>query len=395
MARAGGDETDDRYAIHVLTMDPGDDLFSRFGHIALVVEDKSYKAEKVYNYGTFDFTDPNLRLTYARGDLNFWLSVWDYSLTLEAYTYFNQTTVKRTLNLSNEQSRELVRLLRTNALPSNRTYSYRHYLDNCCTRIRDILDKVTGGALSEGRQTNHTSHTFRYWTRKSLHRLPVMNTLISFVMGSTIDKPITRYDEQFLPSVLAKDMDASYIGLNKEPLVLKKKTVLERRGPHPDTQSPTSDIVIIVVLFLALALGFIFPIVHKNSSVTKRILGFGLFIWGLLAGLGGLVLFLFWVGTTHYDIHQNENLLIMPPFHLWLIGPGLKLMFVGRVKPLTAVFIKKYLVVCMGLIVLDLVLKIYPFIQDNYQFILFSSAINILALLSLQFSGLLEPFPKN
>ena len=33
-------------------------------------------------------------------------------------------------------------------LDEHRYYAYDHFWDNCTTRVRDILDDVTGGALS-------------------------------------------------------------------------------------------------------------------------------------------------------------------------------------------------------------------------------------------------------
>ena len=56
----------------------------------------------------------------------------------------------RTLDLDEKQTLEIKRRLEENALPENRVYAYRHYLDNCCTRIRDLLDDVLDGAIAAG-----------------------------------------------------------------------------------------------------------------------------------------------------------------------------------------------------------------------------------------------------
>ena len=371
---------DDRYVVHVLTMGPGDDLFSRFGHIALLVDDHEQQSRKVYNFGTFDFDDPELKVKYTRGFLNYWLSVGTFASTIRRYRFFDRELVRRTLNLSGRQAREVAERLEVNARPENRTYMYRHYLDNCCTRIRDILDDATGKALSKGRRDKYTGNTFRDWTRKLLDGLPVVRTAILFSLGPAVDRPITRYEEQFLPLVVAEDLDATFIGAAGESLVARKKTIVERRGPQVGKDVPTVDIVIGVLLFGLLGLGLLVPLIFAGTKITDRFLGLGLFVWGLLGGLGGILLVLYWTITTHYDTHYNENLLLMLPTHLWLIGPGLKLMVVGRVASPTTKALFWYLIFSLALIALDVLLKLGPFIQGNWEFIGFAAACTLASL---------------
>ena len=59
-----------RYRIHAITVDPGEPLFTRWGHIALMVEDQERNTKKVYNFGTFNFSDPELQVKYAQGYLH-------------------------------------------------------------------------------------------------------------------------------------------------------------------------------------------------------------------------------------------------------------------------------------------------------------------------------------
>ena len=32
-------------------------------------------------------------------------------------------------------------------VPENRYYEYQHFLNNCCTRIRNLVDEASGGAI--------------------------------------------------------------------------------------------------------------------------------------------------------------------------------------------------------------------------------------------------------
>jgi hypothetical protein len=383
-AQAKTPEQEGRYTIYVLTMDQGDPLFTRFGHIALVVEDRLMDTQKVYNYGTFDFDDPDLKVRYLKGFLNYWLSVGNLRSTLRFYKRVNRTSVLRTLNLTPAQAAEVAKRLRINALPENRVYAYRHYIDNCCTRIRDIIDDVTDGALSKGRRGEPTGNTYRDWTRDATRNLPVMGKAILFILGPEIDKPITRYDEQFLPKVVAEDLDTSRLGSNGEPLVAEKRVLFTRSGPPVGASIPPMDLAIIVGLFGLLAIGLVLPTVIKRHGIAARLIGFGLVFWGLVAGLGGTALVFLWGFTTHYDTHYNENLLVMPFLHLWLIVPGLKLLFVARLAESTKKFLMYYLVAALALIALDVVLKIGPFIQDNWGFLTFAALCDLFALAAMK-----------
>ncbi len=384
VAAAAEDTSTDRFKIHVLTMGQGEELFTRFGHIALMVQDRETRTKRIYNFGTFDFDDPALAWKYGQGFLDYWLSVGSFGSTIRRYRAYDRELVVRTLDLSSEQAAEVARRLEINALPENRTYAYRHYFDNCCTRIRDLLDDVVGGALSRGRDKTPTGRTHRDWTRKALANMPFWQALVLLILGPAIDKPITRYDEQFLPEVIAEDLDNTRIGPDNRPIVAQKRIVVERRGPPIGIEIPTLDRNLAIGLFFLLGIGFVLPLVLKKRPIAARLIGFGLIVWGLVAGIGGLALVFLWTATTHYDCHYNENLLVMPVLHLWLLGPGLKLLFKGRLKARTARILVMYLLFALGLIALDVVLKLGPFIQDNWNYIIFAVICNVLALFGLR-----------
>ncbi|MDD5307771.1 MAG: DUF4105 domain-containing protein [Deltaproteobacteria bacterium] len=386
-AEDGADEG--RYRISVLTLEPGEELFARFGHIAFVVEDRETGVNKVYNFGTFDFDDAGLRLKYARGFLEYWLSVTSYGSTVRHYGSLGREMVKRELNLTPAQAEEVARRLEENALPENRVYMYRHYLDNCCTRIRDLVDDVTGGAVRSGRDKEPTGRTFRTWTRRALRGFPVMGPLILFSLGTPIDRPITRWEEEFLPEVLSEDLDATVVGKDRAPLVAKRKIVARHEGPLVGTSPPGWELAVSIGILSLIALGFGAAIVLGPRRVAARLAGVGLFAWGFLGGFGGLVLVLF-MCTSHFDTHWNENLLVAPILHFWLLGPALKLLFKARLRERTGAILKWYLAASLGLVLVDLVLKIGPFSQGNYEFLALAAASNALALAALARAGIVS-----
>lgn len=375
---------DGRYVIHLINVVPGGELFMRFGHIAVIVEDRKFETNAVYNFGTFDFQDPALKYRYARGFLNYWLSVIPLPPMIDFYHMLGRGVTIRTLDLSPEQSAEIARRLEINARPENATYAYRHYKDNCCTRIRDLLDDILDGAISAKYKDGPTGRSHRYWTYQALLGMPVMRTIILLIMGREIDKPVSRWDEEFLPEILAEDLDNLRVGPDQKPLIVNKRQLFPSRGPKIGEYTPPEEIIPFIVLFSLLILGFGLPIVLPKKKWTPRFAGIGLTVWGLLGGLGGLLMVLLWTATSHYDTHHNENVLTFPLLHLWLLGPGMKLIFKGRVSEKTARILNWYFIGALGLIALDLLLKIAPGRQSNYEFIAFSAACNLGAWFALK-----------
>ncbi len=375
-ARAGAAsasaEDGGRYKIHVITIGPGDDLFSRFGHIGVVVDDHEQRTRRVYNFGTFDFSDPGLRMKYTRGFLTYWLSVSSYRGLLRAYEEEDRDVVLRTLALPPAAAAEVARRLEINARPENREYQYRHYLDNCCTRIRDIIDEATSGAISRATKRGPTGRTFRDWTRRALEGMPLYSIVILYSLGPAIDRPITRWDEEFLPEVLSDDLDTVILA-DGRALVEGTQIVMKRRGPPIGARIESLDVAVLGVIGLLLAFGLFVPLLARGRGLAGRSLGVGLTTYGLIAGLGGLMLTLYWTWTTHYDTHHNENLLLTPVTHLWLLGPGLKLLFKGDLGARTARFLELYLVVAMLAVLAVIVLKLGPFIQGNWGVVAFAA----------------------
>ncbi len=373
-----------RYSVHIFNVNPGPELFTRFGHIAVLVEDRQQNTRSVYNYGTFDFENPDLKWKYMQGFLTFWLEVVPYRLVLPFYIDQDRTITLRTLSLTPAQAHGLVEKMNVNARLENREYDYRHYIDNCSTRIRDLLDEALDGALKKQFGKAPTGRTYRYWTREALRGMPVVSAIILFSLGPIIDHPITRWDEEFLPEVLGADLDEVRIGPERRPLVARKTVIFESKGPPAGSETGWPDIIAVGMLFTLLILGLGLPILRIRGRRHPRLLGMGLLVYGLLSGLAGLMLVLYWTLTAHTDTHYNENLLVMPPINLWIVGPALMLLIKGRIGERTAKYLKATMIFGLALIAIDLLLKIGPFIQVNYGVIVFSAACYIAGYLGLR-----------
>ena len=101
-ANSGKSETllSDSARISLLTCSPGDELYSIFGHSAIRVSDPLNSLDVVFNYGTFDFYDPNFYPNFVRGHLNYILSAYRYIHFEEEYIEDGRWVYSQDLNIT-------------------------------------------------------------------------------------------------------------------------------------------------------------------------------------------------------------------------------------------------------------------------------------------------------
>ena len=311
--------------IFLVTFGPGDEIPAWWGHIAFVTEERMHGENgemlvrsRMYNYGTFDF-DKKMLANFALGRLEFWLGVTPVVPILELYSKEDRDVRLLPFQLTPQEAGEMAAALKENALPRNRHYLYHHYNDNCATRIRDILDRaVLKGQFSAWLKAQPASMSIREHTRRySAVSLPMM-MLLDFMQNDELDKPITAYEEAFLPDELERRI-LEFSALRAEPLTAKprdffkaQKRAAPRKVP-PKTELPCLGIGMGLALVVG-ALG------HKASQRRRwAIGGLGLLgmLWLVLWGfLGTTLLAMQW--TDHTVTHGNENLFLANP--LLLLG---------------------------------------------------------------------------
>ena len=296
----------DRYTISIITMSPGDPIFFRFGHNAILVRDARRKTHRVFNWGTFSFHEEGLVRKFLQGRLTYWLSIQQLSPTLAHYDSENRWLVEQELNLTPDQKLEMVRLIEQNARPENRKYRYHYYEDNCSTRVRDAIDQVLDGRLREVSKGPATL-TYRGQTSRLVADVWWGHYFLNLAMGSYIDQPITEWEEMFVPGkvrqMLTKVETEDAEG-NKVPLVKAERMLVEApsRVPPPDT--PPNRIL--PLLFIGLVVGSFFgwsgyrylsaSREEKGKAPLGRRLLFGLPLggWTTLTGFLGSLFVFFW-----------------------------------------------------------------------------------------------------
>ena len=296
--------------ISLLTCTPGQELYSTFGHSALRVFDSVNNADLVFNYGTFDFYDPQFYNKFVKGKLLYFVSIDTLPSFLAEYDYYKRGIVEQAINISCADKQKLRSALFENAKEENKYYRYDFNYDNCTTRLRDMLEKAAGKQLETknilpkpGTTFRHLIHTYldkggQQWSKLG----------IDMLLGNPMDKKVTNREAMFLPDYLLMAFDSSK--LNKQPVVQEKKILLNYFESYKTKSGITPFIVFGVLFFLIAALSF-----FTRSSWNLLFKAFDFFFFVFVGLIGVLILFM-WFGTEHAMCRNNFNLLWALPTHL-------------------------------------------------------------------------------
>ncbi|WP_460541986.1 Lnb N-terminal periplasmic domain-containing protein [Echinicola sediminis] len=298
------------YRVSLLTCDPGDELYSIFGHSAVRVVDLNSGRDLVFNYGTFDFDTPNFYLKFANGKLDYMLSVSTYDQFIEHYTYLERAVREQVLDLNEQQAAKAVEFLQINYQPDNRYYRYDFFYDNCATRIRDMMEIVLGDQLEWKDPLETEDKTFRNLIDEYVYPLPWGDLGIDLALGSVIDVDATEREKQFLPDYMeAAFARAEIVGDGpSRPLVKSQTTVLDL--PPVDI---SWSLINPYFLFWGVAILFI-TITYFGFKRKKLYLGLDQALFGILS-LVGIIVVLLWFFTEHTTTKFNWNLLWAFPLH--------------------------------------------------------------------------------
>jgi hypothetical protein len=300
------------YQISLITCDPGDELYSTFGHSAIRVLDTESGRDLVFNYGTFDFSTPFFYVKFTQRTLDYQLALTTFEQFLYEYNYFRRSVREQVLDLNQEQTTEIIDFLRTNYQPENRKYRYDFFYDNCATRIRDLMETVLGDNLKWNEPEVNEVKTFRNLIDEYVYPLPWSDLGIDLALGAVIDQPATEREKLFLPDYLAAAFGrATVVGDGPGRSLVREENVIydfpERTGNINFFLSP---------YFLFWTLAILIGIVTIIGFQRRRLyLGLDIALLCAMGILGVLVAYL-WFFTDHSQTKSNWNILWAFPLHL-------------------------------------------------------------------------------
>lgn len=306
--------------VYLVTMGPGDLVWEKFGHNAIRIVDRLRGTDVSYNWGIFDFAAADFIPRFLKGSMRYWMAGYPSVPMIAAYAETDRAVWQQELALTPAQRVRLRDMAETNALPENAYYTYDYFLDNCSTRVRDLLNTVLDGALLARFDTAATGTSYRFHTRRLTQGEIPIYTGMDLVLGQPGDVPISAWEEMFLPLKLQEHVRLLAVagpdGATR-PLVAGETQLYEaRRGP--EAERPTSFLPAYVVA--GLAVGLLLALLARRATRHGGAAAFATVgtVWALVVGLLGVIMTLTWTVTDHEFMYRNENLLHFSPLALVL-----------------------------------------------------------------------------
>ncbi|OQP70575.1 hypothetical protein IA54_016210 [Xanthomonas phaseoli pv. syngonii LMG 9055] len=303
--------------VGVVTMQPGEVFFERFGHDAIVVVDPHTQQATSYNFGFFDPSEPDFVPRFARGEMMYYLVALPLDEDLSQYRDAGRGVSIQWLNLPPDQARALADGLAVRSQPENARYHYDYFMANCATMVRDTLDRAMGGALRSQLAGRSRGNTFRSEAVRLASPAPWMWLGFDLGLGPYADRPLSRWEEAFVPMRLADSLTQVHNSAGR-PLVQSTQVLLPHRiAPEPAEQPRHWWPWLLTGLLVAagvLALG----------RRQRLLAGLALPFW-LLCALGGGLLVYLWGFTAHQSAWGNRNLLLVNPLCVLLWFGGIRL----------------------------------------------------------------------
>ena len=313
--------------VYLVTCGAGGETYSMYGHSALRITNIENGSDIVYNWGVFDFSTPNFAYKFARGRLDYLLAAYPFSSFLQEYLREERSVVTQKINLTDRDKMELHLLLIENLKPENWSYRYDFFMDNCATRIRDILEAALGDNLIYPDGEAYPG------TMVSESAIPAENSIPSFrdrineyqqgslvwmdmgidlLLGSPADRACGYRESMFLPDYLMSNLSAAKVisgGVGAVPLLEEPVVMLAFDPPSMKNKFFTMPWFLISLAAVVLII--------LTYRVRNRWLqnGFDTLFFTVLVILSFLMIFTNYL-TDHEAMGNNYNIIWLNPLLL-------------------------------------------------------------------------------
>jgi hypothetical protein len=291
-------------AIELLTFGVGELIFEKYGHAAICLRYHQPEHPAVcFNYGVTDFSAGSAMIwSFLRSRQKFWVEPTSFDEMYAFYEWEDRDIWVQTLPITGAAARAIEARLWSDIQEANRYYNYDHFLDNCTTRLRDMIDQATGSALRAGSDARYPA-TLRELGRRGLAEMPPLLVLSDLVTGRQLDERPTLWQAMFLPDVLRQHVETAF---GVAPRLLYK-----RQGPAFPGDGPSGRLTL-----LGIALAFALPLAvaqwrrrFQTAAViwlTLELVVLGALVWGVA------------LASSIDAVRYNEALLVVMPFDIVL-----------------------------------------------------------------------------
>lgn len=305
-----------RLQASLVTCMPGPEIYELEGHEAIRIHGVNSRGEamdSVWNYGVFDFNTPGFIYRFVRGETDYMVWGYPFEWFMPQYVERGSKVVEQQLNLTEEETLRLLRLLQTNALPANRTYRYNYVRDNCSTRVAVMLDSaVAPRRIIYPDSVSYLS--FRDAMRHYHRNYPWYQFGIDLVLGSGIDHPLTARQEIFAPLRFMDLASEARFSGDDSPLVSRTTVLNEGMADATLPATPwylTPMAMALVVMTISFGVAFW---EWRNRKIAR----WWMTIFFTALGLTGCIVWFLVFFSSHDSTSPNLLCLWLSPLQLVL-----------------------------------------------------------------------------
>lgn len=290
----------------LFTCGPGQELYAGFGHSALWINDPANNIDRLYNFGTFDFNTPHFYTRFVRGKLDYMLSVTNVRRFLSEYQHRGIEVYGQKLNLNHTEIETLFALLEENARPENKFYKYDFFMDNCATRIRDVVAASVKGEIDFN--TPDANASYRDLLFPYLTHTPWTRMGINLILGLAADKKAPPYNYMYLPEHMKEQFGKARILTpeGERKLVSSERKYLDNKLTF--SYNALLDPTVIFTLFVLIVILISYLEIKRNTHFR-----FVDIILNSISIFAGLFFLFMWLGTDHSATNYNLNSLWLMP----------------------------------------------------------------------------------
>lgn len=314
-----GREIDSTLTISVLTCSPGQETYSLYGHTAIRVRGEQPRHyDRVYNYGVFDFYEPNFTWRFTLGECDYMLYGFSFEEFLLEYRERGSSVTEQVLNLLPYEAARLVDSLAVNSWPKNRFYRYNVLRNNCTTKARDIIEWCIDGEVEY-----LPFHDPKFTHRQLLHRFtaghPWAQEGNDLLLGADADTLISQHEETFLPLIFMEYADKAVVHRNSgtiNNLVKETRVILAEDPVRQQAEAAALGSFPLSPMALGLVLiGVCLLIAFIEWRLKRIIWPVDIILMALQGVMGVLVLFMV-LFSAHPTVSSNWQLWVLNPVPL-------------------------------------------------------------------------------
>ena len=384
----------DEWEMSIYTVKPSSEsIFSLWGHTALGISNQQQQIDYIFDFGNF-YYDWQMVRDMIQGTAKFYVGITARENFYLTYQLQRRQIFRQRIFLPDLAIQQLYNSLVDLTKIENRDYQYDHFLNNCTTRIRDIVDQSVQGDLKKRWETPYDQkNNFFEAGVENLRGHPLAWYYGRLFLKQFVYEPINPWDKAFLPMALMQQLEEAHLSAPSIPIgkVERLPRLFDEEAPQ---KSKSNDWQIFLLIFFYLWV--IVALVRHNSPrlqfFGQRIWSFAYYFWLVYSCIFSILMLAYLTG--HYSLSTVSQAsyfwLSYTPINVVILATNL---FVVRKSIFSSRLTKrqnKYMIYCSwyhfvaALLAIFSLLLDYSFVQHIYLHAVPTAIIHSLGFFSLQ-----------